>query len=129
MKKAVSDKYLLRLWHDALILAKGSACLECGLPAAGFHHIYHRRHMVTRYLEENGIPLCVGHHSRADRDQYFALSFLEPDDKEHLMRLGRVDLKTFLWDAGLTENEWLLATLDDLKSIIAINREVADWQR
>ena len=122
MIKPVTDRYLMMLWSLAVMAINGDRCLECNDPASGAHHIFHRHHNITRYVVLNGIPLCTYHHHRADYDQTFALSFLEPDDRDYLVRLGTTDFKTWLWANNLTKYEWMQKCLRDLKETIEKSR-------
>lgn len=51
-------------WSELVKLRAGNKCEYCGKKSPlNSHHIFSRSKKSTRWLPENGICLCVGHHT------------------------------------------------------------------
>lgn len=62
-KKGI-EKKLDDAWSKLVKLRAGNKCEYCGKQTAlNSHHIFSRSNMSTRWLPQNGICLCVGHHT------------------------------------------------------------------
>lgn len=58
------DKQLDDAWSKLVKLRSGMKCEYCGKTShLNSHHIYSRSKKSTRWSVENGICLCVGHHT------------------------------------------------------------------
>lgn len=58
------DKQLDDAWSKLVKLRGGMKCEYCGKTShLNSHHIYSRSKKSTRWSVENGICLCVGHHT------------------------------------------------------------------
>lgn len=58
------DKKLDDAWSKLVKLKAGNKCEYCGKTSyLNSHHIYSRSKKSTRWHAQNGISLCVGHHT------------------------------------------------------------------
>jgi len=58
------DGKLDTAWSELVKLRAGNKCEYCGKKSPlNSHHIFSRSKKSTRWLPENGICLCVGHHT------------------------------------------------------------------
>lgn len=63
-KRSGVDGKLDDAWSKLVKLRAGNKCEYCGKTTyLNSHHIYSRSKRSTRWLPENGICLCVGHHT------------------------------------------------------------------
>ncbi len=58
------DGKLDKAWSELIKLRAGNKCEYCGKTSyLNSHHIYSRSKKSTRWHPENGVCLCVGHHT------------------------------------------------------------------
>lgn len=64
VKKGIDGK-LDKAWSKLVKLRAGMKCEipTCGKPVLNSHHIYSRSKKSTRWHPQNGVCLCVGHHT------------------------------------------------------------------
>ena len=117
--KAPSESTMLKYWRAAVRAKRGNQCIwdGCHNKAEEIHHYIHRRYKLTAYDEENGVPLCKGHHAQADRlyGRELLRKYLDVAYLQGLSMHGTV--KNYLSVTGQTRAEFLHATLARLKEI------------
>ena len=120
----MTDRYMQILWSKAVRAVWGEECAnpECSNPAHSCHHVIKRRHTVTRYDAQNGLPLCIVCHPIADRNTAFAMQLLPEGSREYLSDLGMYTLKDWLKHTKQTRDEFMLLCADELKDIIREGR-------
>lgn len=60
----ISDARLFKLWAEKVKELAGNKCEKCGKPnGLNSHHIYSRSKLSTRWDTDNGVCLCVAHHT------------------------------------------------------------------
>lgn len=63
MAKSIDDK-LDEAWSLLVKLVAGNKCEYCGKTSPlNSHHVYSRSKRSTRWFVDNGVCLCVGHHT------------------------------------------------------------------
>ena len=73
-KKKGIDGKLDIAWSLLVKLRAGMKCEYCGKTSyLNSHHIYSRSKASTRWLPENGISLCVGHHTFSSKFSYITI--------------------------------------------------------
>ena len=115
----MTDRWLMKLWSEAVRVQKGDACynLECRKPAHSVHHIVKRRYRTLRYDAKNGVPLCAACHPIADRNTAFVLAMISDEDAEYLESMGRHTFKEWLVVSGQSQREFLTGEANELKEI------------
>ena len=118
--KAPAESTMMKYWRMAVRAKRGDWCVfpGCTSPADQCHHFVHRKFKLTRYDVENGLPLCMTHHNRADRlNERMELEKLL--DMEYLQSLTKyTTIKDFLVERGMTEKEFLIDELEALKGVV-----------
>ena len=62
-KGASIEKRCMELWGNIVRLRARGCCEKCGsFDRAQAHHVFTRSILSTRYLPDNGVCLCAGHH-------------------------------------------------------------------
>ena len=120
MSKAYSDRYMLKLFREAVIAWHGERCVFCGRSPVQIHHIIKRKHWLLRYDLKNGLPLCIPCHNQAET-LYFRkkiIDFIGPDWISYLDRMELQFKKQYLQDNNMSENEFLKMRANELKEII-----------
>jgi len=112
-------KILDELWSKAVKKRAGYKCeyKDCkNTSYLNSHHIYNRRHFSTRWLEDNGICLCVGHHTlrndAAHKDPNFMDWLRTYRSKEELWKL-----ETMRWQTVKYERDWIEGRIQYFKEI------------
>jgi len=130
IKKGVSDGNLCSLWRKAVLAVWGHKCFFCGntnLSEIECHHIKKRKHKLTRYMVENGIPACKVSWGKKESCHQFAETFegqaeikrnIGDDLWFKLDRLARQIIKNWLLENEMTETEFLLEKKKELEVII-----------
>lgn len=120
--KTVSDSTLHKLWRKAVLAWWGYRDPISGLcdPTGGIfqcHHIVYRRHFLLRWDYRNGIPLTdESHryaHTGAGRARVREMVFTD-----YLDEMERWDKKSWLLKEGITEGEFRLQKMAELRRII-----------
>ena len=118
-----TDKYLLRLWRQAVLKEYDSKCFICGntvLNEIDCHHIVKRRNRILRYDYWNGIPVCrMGCHN--DIDSIAGRDILRdriPTKIDYCAFYERMTLKEYLSSHSMTRDEFYFEKAENLKYII-----------
>lgn len=126
-KKSVSDSYLNKLWRKAVLAEWGYECPYCGntdIDIIEIHHIVKRKNKILRWDYRNGIPGCkYSCHSfyHTLSGQKWILENLEEEVILYLSEFDNVLYKDYLFEHGLTDNEFRKIKLEELKKVIDDN--------
>jgi hypothetical protein len=120
--KTVSDSTLSKLWRKAVLAYWGYRDPISGLcdPTGGIlqcHHVVYRRHFLLRWDYRNGIPLTVESHRYAHTGMGRA-RVRELVDYQYLDEMEQWDKKTWLATQSMTEGEFRLEKMAELKEVI-----------
>jgi len=119
--KLLSTGHLDNLWSEAVKIYWGRCCALCleSKPVEA-HHIIPRRHFVTRWMIENGLPVCHGCHAKAHG--YRMVDRIKTriglGRWEELCRLEGLTLKEYLAETGQTKAEFRKEKAKELRDII-----------
>ena len=122
MKHSVSDSCLMDWWRKCVRAIFNNTCafydpqsecdniLEC-------HHIVKRRVWITRWDWRNGILVCQQHHGFADskRGELQVVSKIGTDQYEYIIDRERILKKDWLFEHAMTDNEFRIKMLEELK--------------
>lgn len=121
-KKAVSDSRLMSLWRKA-VLAKwnytdplSGHCDPSG-ESLQCHHVVKRRHFLTRWDPENGVPLTVESHQLAHTGAG-AARLRELVKAEYLDAMEGTLKKDYLQEMGISEDDFRRSMRDKLLAVI-----------
>ncbi len=121
--KKYTDKYILKLWRQAVLKNNKSQCFLCGnmnVDELECHHIVKRRHKILRYDLWNGIPVCrMTCHNLIDslkgrrklRETY-------PERLDYLEKYENMTFKEYIYLNEVSEVEFISEKMKDLKEII-----------
>ena len=123
-KKSVSDGYLNKLWRQAVLTKWEYSCPYCGntdIDTIQCHHIIKRRNVILRWDVKNGIPGCTCpchqyYHTKAGHR--WIEEQLDEQTIMHLDTYENMTYKNYLQKNCLTDNEYRLIMLEELKMII-----------
>ncbi len=130
-----SDRFLLQLWHDAVMLWWENKCVLSGFGGCKgdleAHHIKRRNVRPLRYVIANGVPLCIYHHGQIKLRiwQRRLDEIVGPETMEWLDTTETQLLPDYLADHGWTRKGWLLATESFLKGMIGYLEAGDDKER
>ena len=118
----MTDETLDRWFRKAVYAKKGTFCLwpDCNKAAQEIHHYVHRRYKVLKWDVENGIPLCLEHHAKADRLEGREV-LRDVVDIEYLRQKDFYNLKEYLATRRMSRDEFRQNELEELKSIVKRN--------
>jgi hypothetical protein len=129
--RGLGDSNLLRLWRQAVLKSWDGKCFFCQNENEQEIECHHtpskRRHKLTRYLAQNGIPVCsmnwktgISCHQYADtREGEEKIKQAIGEDKWfEIDRLARQTIKGYCQREGITVNEYLLERKKELEKII-----------
>jgi hypothetical protein len=116
--RGISDRYMMSLWRQAVLQKWGGKCFFCGntnTEVLECHHIKKRKHKLTRYMVENGVPVCavkygdISCHQRAETFEGMdkIRRALGDDVWFKLDELARKTIPGYCMENGITENEYL----------------------
>jgi len=127
--RGFSDRYLMVLWRNAVLIKWRGKCIFCGndnTDQLECHHIKKRKHKLTRYMVDNGIPVCAvkyGQMSCHQRAETF-----EGQDKIRkaigdkiwfkLDQLAHRTIKDYCFEYAITESEYMKEMKTDLEKTI-----------
>lgn len=104
-------------------LRHGRCCIPCLLawritPADHMHHIMPRRHLITRFMLINLLPVCWKCH-----EKIHAGKLTEPiseQQREYLQKLANKDLKGLCIARGITKAEYYAEQYKQMKEQVLI---------
>ena len=122
-KKAYTDKYILKLWRNAVLKDWNGRCFICGndqIDQLECHHIVKRRNKILRYDYWCGVPVCkMGCHNQIDSIAGRKLLTEHiPTKMDYLAGYEKMTFKDYLSAYKITENEFLTEKVNNLKEII-----------
>lgn len=89
--KLIREKALLGLWSKAVKVRDGYKCAYCGAKDnLESHHIFSRRHAITKYDMDNGVTLCKYHHTMIEKSydlKQWLINWVGQDKYNELDRL------------------------------------------
>lgn len=117
----MTDRYLLKLWRDAVLARYYHRCAFCevfGDEKLDCHHIVKRRHVLTRYEVINGIPLCHACHAVAHTltGAVKIQRLIGAKKYEWLMDMELETIKDYLARRGISRVEWMKSQAEKLKA-------------
>jgi len=129
-KKGLSDRWLLALWRKALLI-KWKGCFFCRnkneKELECHHSVAKRKHKLTRYLIENGVPVCkvnwgkpMSCHQYADtrEGEVKIKEAIGEEAWSRVDRLAHMNIKDYCLENDITEKEYLLTCKQKLEAVI-----------
>jgi predicted restriction endonuclease len=120
--KKNTEKYLEKLWRQAVLANYGYRCAKCGntiIHEIECHHIVKRRHKILRWDYRNGIPGCkYTCHKYYHTKEGEAFIMRNHRDYDHICDLETVLYKQYLADNKMTDAEFRVFRKEEMKQFI-----------
>lgn len=94
-------------------LSNGKQCIYCGKPAECSHHVIRRSRKLTRWLPDNGQPVCLTDHQKIHDGL-----IKEKPVPDRVKKLAQMDYKNFLMINRMSEKEFMKYIEYKLKGMI-----------
>jgi hypothetical protein len=123
----IGDSNLMKLWRKAVLSEWNNSCAFCGKYGdenLQCHHYVYRRVRLLRWDWKNGVALCNDCHQHAHTKQGDKKLYSLLEEKgfiEHLLHYENITLKDYCRINGISRNQFLLETKEDLLKKISDN--------
>lgn len=129
--RGLSDRYMMKLWRQAVLIKWGGKCIFCqesNQDVLECHHIKKRKHKLTRYLVDNGVPVCkvkygekMSCHQRAEtfEGQEIIKKLIGEKTLVKIDQLAHQTIKDYCSEHGISQSEYLISAKDELERVIS----------